>query len=252
MSGFGTMLAKELREIQHTWRIWVTLGTFAFFGIADPVIARFSPEILASVVGDEIPITLPPATAASAWAQWTGDLAQLLALVIIAVAGASVAGEVASGTAILPLAKPIGRPAFVLAKFCGVVVLAVVSVVLGTALATGTTALLFDELDVGAVWAAAGVWLVLAVLLVAVTMFGSALVSSTMAAFLVGFGAYMLFSLVGIWQPARAYSPAGLNEVISSLAAGQEAHLAWPVGTALGITAAALAAAVWVFRKREL
>ena len=49
MSGFGTMLAKELREIQHTWRIWVTLGTFAFFGIADPVIARFSPEILASV-----------------------------------------------------------------------------------------------------------------------------------------------------------------------------------------------------------
>lgn len=252
MSGFGTMLAKELREIVRTWRVWVTVGAFALFGLADPVLARYTPEILASVVGDQLPISMPEPTVYTAWGQWAGDLAQLLALVIIAVAAASVAGEVASGTAIIPLTTPIKRAAFVLAKFCAVGILAIASLVVGTALATGVTAFLFDDLDIGAIWTAAVVWLVLAILLIAVTMLGSCMVSSTMAAFLIGFAAYILIAIVGMWQPARAYSPAGLNEAISSLALGQDASLAWPIGTALLAAALALTAAIRAFRGREL
>lgn len=252
MSGFRTMLAKELREIVRTWRIWVGIGAFAVFGLVDPLLARFTPEILASVVGEGLPIVLPEATAYSAWSQWAGDLAQLLALVVIAVAAASVAGEVSSGTALIPLTKPISRTAFVLAKSVAVGVLTLAGLATGTALTTGVTALLFDDLDIGAVWAATGVWIVLALLLIAVTMLGSCLLSSTMGAFLVGFVAYVLLSLVGLWQPARVYSPAGLTEAIGSLAAGGDAVLVWPVATALGLAIITLVAAVWAFRRREL
>ena len=252
MSGFGTMLRKEAREILATWRVWVCVGAFVLFGLVDPVLARFTPMILGSVVGDQLPITLPDPTYLDAWAQWTGDLAQLLAIVVVAVAAASVAGEVSSGTLIIPLTKPIGRPAFVLAKVAAVVGLAIVSAVVGTALATAVTSLMFDDVDAGPVWTATAVWLVLAMLLIAVTMLGSCLMSSTMAAFMVGFVAYIAISLVGLWQPARAYSPAGLNEVIANLAVGQDVALAWPVLTALALAALALGAAVHAFRRREL
>lgn len=252
MSGFGTMVRKEFREIVATWRAWVCVGAFALFGIVDPVLARFTPAIMASVVGDQFPIELPEPTYLESWAQWAGDLAQLLAIVLIAVAAAAVAGEVSSGTLIIPLTKPIGRTAFVLAKFVAIAGLAIVSAAIGTALATAVTYLMFDGVDAGPVWNATGVWLALAVLLIALTMLGSCLASSTMTAFMIGFAAYIAISLIGLWPPARAYSPAGLNEAIANVAAGQSAAFAWPAATALGLAILALCGAVLAFRRREL
>ena len=252
MSGFGTMLRKEFREIVTTWRVWVCAGAFAIFGIVDPVLARFTPIILGSVIGDQIPIELPDPTYRDAWAQWTGDLVQLLTIVLIALAAASVAGEVSSGTLIIPLTKPIGRPAFVLAKFFAVVGLTLTSVAIGTALATAVTFAMFDGAAAGPVWKAAGVWLVLAVLLIAVTMLGSCLTSSTMAAFMIGFVAYIAIALAGLWQPARAYSPAGLTEAIGNLASGESVAVAWPVAATLALAALALCGAILGFTRREL
>ena len=101
-------------------------------------------------------------------------------------------------------------------------------------------------------WRAVAVWLVLAAFICALTILGSALVGNTVAAFGIGFGGYMVLSMVAIWQPAKAYSPAGLPEAIGLLARGQDADLAWPIGTAVLATIVLLGLAILAFRRREL
>ena len=48
----------ELTEIIRTWRTWLLLIAFALFGIADPIIARFTKQIMASVAGGTTPVTI--------------------------------------------------------------------------------------------------------------------------------------------------------------------------------------------------
>lgn len=253
MSGLKPMLVKEFTEIVRTWRIWLIAGAFAFFGMADPLFTRFRNAILGSVVGDELPVAdLPEPTYVDSWVQWTGDLTQLLLIIVLVVAAASVAAETSSGTLVMPLTKPVGRASFVVAKFISVVATVCLGAVIGTGLVCGVSAALFDDPQFAQLWRAVGVWLVLTVMMVAITIAASCLVSSTVAAFGIGFGIYMVMSMVAFWQPSRVYSPTGLSEVIGLLAHGQPADLAWPIGTAVLTTAGALVVAIAIFRRREL
>lgn len=252
MTGYLPMLGKEFTEIVRTWRIWLVAGAFVAFGIIDPLLAKFMKQILGSVVGGELPLQLPDATHIDAWAQWTKDLTQLLLIVVLVVAAGAIAGELSSGTSIMPLTKPVSRASFVLAKFTAVVSLVTVSAVIGTALTSAVTALIFDDAQFAPIWRAVAVWLVFAMTLMAATIAASCLVPSTVAAFGIGFGCYVLLGIVALWQPARVYSPAGLPEAITVLAHGRDAELVWPIGTALLATAVFVALAVVIFRRKEL
>ncbi|MDO5494142.1 MAG: ABC transporter permease subunit [bacterium] len=251
MTGYGPMLAKEFREFVRTWRIWALLGVFAFFGIVDPVISRFTPEILASVLGDQLPVQLPEPTHLDAAAQWTGDLTQLLMLVVLGIAAASIAGEVARGTHVLPLTKPLTRPAFVLAKVSCVVVMTAVAAAVGTGLGSVVTLLLFDGVDLLPLWTAVGVWFVLALVLIAVTVAAACAVSSTVAALGIGFGVHVLLGIAGMWGPARSYSPAGLADAVGRAAAGASVPV-WPLVGGVVVAGAVLLLGLVVFRRREL
>lgn len=252
MTGFVPMLGKEFTEILRTWRIWLVGILFVAFAVADPVIAKFTPEILGSVVGDQLPIELPAATYLDAYGQWIKDLSQLLLVVVLVVAAGTVAAEANSGTLIMPLTKPISRSGFVLAKLAAVLSLVTVALAVATGAVCLVTGLVFDDVDYAPIWRAVGVWWVFAIMLIAATVAASCLVSNTIAAFGIGFGVFIAFSVVSVWQPARAYSPAGLPEVMGLLGRGEPADAAWPVGTALLLAAAFVAVAVLAFRRREL
>ncbi len=252
MTGLVPMLRKEGIEIVRTWRGWLMLGIFGLFGIIDPILARFMKQIIGAAVGDQMPIQVPDPTWLDAWGQWTKDLSQLLIVIVVVVAAAAVAGEISSGTAIMPLTKPLDRSAFVLAKYIAVLALVAISVALGSGFASAATAIAFPGAEFAPGWRAVAVWLVLAAFICALTILGSALVGNTVAAFGIGFGGYMVLSMVAIWQPAKAYSPAGLPEAIGLLARGQDADLAWPIGTAVLATIVLLGLAILAFRRREL
>lgn len=252
MTGYLPMLRKEFTEIIRTWRIWLMGGAFILMGIADPILARFTKEILGSVVGDQMPIEVPDPVYLDAFTQWTQDLSQLLIVVVLVVAAASVASEINSGTVIGPLTKPVSRASFVLAKLTAIVALVAIAAAAGTALVQLVTMLLFDGVDASHLWRAVGTWLVLAIFLIAVTTLASCLVTNTIAAFGIGFGAYVLLSLAGLWQPARAYSPVGLGETVSLLARGMDAAPAWPIATGLLGAVVFVMLAVFAFRRREL
>ena len=66
MSGFAALLRKELLEQWRTLRLPVVAAVFLLVGLISPLLARFTPEILKAVGGDQFQIILPTPTTADA------------------------------------------------------------------------------------------------------------------------------------------------------------------------------------------
>ncbi len=253
MTGFGAFLGKEAREIVRTWRIWVVPGLVLLMAVSGPIMAYFTPAILKwALQGSEAQFDLPDPTYVDSYMQWTQNLSQLVTFALVIVLGGIISSEVRQGTALMVLTRPLSRAAFVTAKVLVNVVFLILVVVVGAAVTFGLTVALFPGAPAGPVAAATGMWLVWAVVLVALMALLSAALSSGAAASGIALGFYIAVSLVGIWPPASRYSPAGLITSMSPLAASQSVEVVWPIVTGLMLAAALVAGAVWVFSRREL
>jgi len=253
MNGYLAFLRKDLVEITRTWRIWVVGLLFLGLGVLDPVLARYSKQIIGSALGSELgQLQLPDPVWADAWAQWAKDLTQTLVIMVCVLAAGSVAGETSSGTAVMPLSKPVSRTGFVLAKFTSTMVLTLGALVLGTVVACLVTGIVFDGAQYAPVWRAAASWAVLAGLVTAWTLVASVRLNGTIAAFGAGFGCYLLISIAAIWPAARRLSPAGLASVVGQFASNTNPSWQWPVVTGV----LAMIVLVWLacilFGRREL
>lgn len=254
MRGFRAFLAKELREVLRTWRVWVLPGITLFFALSGPILALLTPELLKSVTGSQpgLVIQLPDPTWRDAYLQWTKNLAQIVTYALVIILGGLVSSERKSGTAVLVLTKPVTRAAFVLAKFVSQSALLAATTVVGAAVTWLVTLAVFGEAPLDMLVSATGVWLAWGVLLVAIMVFASTLVNSQAGAAGLGFGALIVLSIATLWGPTLEYSPAGLMNAASVIVAGESLALTFPLLTALGLAAAAVFAAVRSFARAEL
>ena len=111
MTGFWALIRKELLEQRRTWRFLALAGTFIALALLVSFIPYAVLEIKDEPRGREEARNLLQGFAFAVFA--------LGALLSIIVAMGSLAGERASGTAAMTLAKPVTRTAFVASKFLG-------------------------------------------------------------------------------------------------------------------------------------
>jgi ABC-2 type transport system permease protein len=255
MTGFATLLRKELLEQWRTRRLVIVGVVFLLFGIGSPLLAKYTPEIL-HAVGTGMPgatIELPPPTTADAVGQLVKNVGQLGILIAILLSMGSVASEKERGTAAFLLTMPAGRGAFLLAKLVALGVTLLVAMALATVGAWVYTAILFEPLPVAGV-VAMGLLLWLELLaFAALTFLASTVFASQLVAGGVGFVALVVLSIVaaipivGDWSPIAASGVAldlGLGTVPSSWAPAV-------VGSVACIVLSAVAA--WAsFRRQEL
>ena len=128
--------------------------------------------------------------------------------------------------------------------------LVIVSIGGGAALTYASTAVFFPGAPAGPLIQATLVWGVLALLLIAATLLGSAVFSSG-GAIGVGLGVLAGLGLISL-LPAASNSPSGLLGLPGLLGSGQSADVVWPVVTGLGLTVFLLATAAIAFNRREL
>ncbi len=243
---------KELREILRTWRIWVLPGIMLFFAVSGPFLARYTPEIITAVAGNQLGgLTLPPPTFLDSYSQWLKSLTQITLFALVVIDGGIISSERAAG--ILVLTKPLSRTAFVVVK--AVVHSAFLGVLLvGSTLVTwALTAAIFGAAPPGPIWSAAGIWLALGVFYVALMTLFSAAIPSAAGAAGAGIAAFVLLSIGGIWKPLADYSPAGMSAHATSLAASSVTTSAlWPVLTSLALAVIFVWLATVRFRREEL
>jgi ABC-2 type transport system permease protein len=255
MRGFTAFARKEAIEILRTWRIWVLPGMLLLFALTGPLMAKYTPEIVASVGGSQLAglmKTLPKPTYLDSYGQWAKNLSQIITFALIIIYGSLISGERKSGTAILVLTKPVSRSAFVVAKAAVHSAFVALAVSLGTLLTWGATAAVFGKAPGAALWSSAFAWLAFGVLLVAMMTLLSVLVTSQAGAAGIGLGAFAFISIAAVWEPLAKYSPAGLAGAPMTLAAGKESAILWPVATALALAVVLVAFAALLFRKKEL
>src|SRR6266446_4703250 len=116
MTGFTALLRKEVVEQWRTLRLPVVATIFLLVGLSSPLLARFTPEILKAVGGDQFQIVLPTPTAADAVDQLAKNIGQFGGLIAVLLTMGAVATEKEHGTAALLLTKPASRAAFLAAK----------------------------------------------------------------------------------------------------------------------------------------
>lgn len=253
MSGFAALLRKELLEQWRTMRLPLVATVFLLVGLSSPLLARFTPEILRAVGGDQFQIVLPTPTAAAAYDQLAKNLGQFGALVAVLLAMGSVATEKERGTAALILTKPASRGAFLLAKIVAIGTTLGISTAIAAAGAWFYTLILFEPLPLGGFVAALVLqWLAL-VAYASITFLGSTLTRSALAAAGLGVAAFIVLGILGIVPAIGRYLPTGLGAPARALALDQ------PGVDALGPTVASVALIAgllliaWLsFRRQEL
>jgi ABC-2 type transport system permease protein len=253
MTGFATLLRKELLEQWRTTRLPIVATVFLLVGLSSPLLARFTPEIIEAVGGGQFQIVLPPPTAADAYDQVAKNVGQFGVLIAVLLAMGSVATEKERGTAALLLTKPVGRGAFLGAKLVAIAATLGISTAIAGAGAWFYTLVLFEPPSVAG-WAAAMVlqWLAL-VAFASITFVGSTLTRSAMAAAGLGVAAFIVLGIVSIVPSVGTYLPTGLGAPARALALGQPGVDALgPTVATMGLIAAMVVVAWAAFRRQEL
>lgn len=251
MTGFASLLRKEVTEQWRTARLPVMTVIFLVVGLGSPLLAKYTPDIVRAAAGS-VPVPIPTPTQADAIAQLTKNLVQFGAVAAVLLAMGSVAGEKESGTAAFVLVKPASRLAFLLAKFGGLLTTLAAAVAACGAGAYLYTAILFAAPTAPGFVAACLLLLLSLLVVAAVTFLGSTLVRSSIPAAGFGLAAIAVGATVAAIPDAGRFSPFGLGALANDLALGRTADWGWPLVLNLGIVAAALAVGWLAFRRQEL
>lgn len=254
MTGLGLLLGKELLEQTRTMRVFVVAIVFALFGILSPLTAKYLPDILKAVGGDQIPLGLiPTPKAADAVDQFLKNLGQFGALTAILLAMGAVATEKERGTAALILTKPASRAAFLLAKLVAISLDLLVATAAAGILGYYYTLVVFEPLPVAGYAAMCVVLWLSMVVYAALTFLGSTLVRSAAAGAGLGVVFLVVTGIVSALPTVGRYMPESLAIPARALALGTAVpETAGPllVNVAIIVASAVLA---WVaFRHQEL
>lgn len=254
MTGFTALLRKELAEIVRTWRIWALPVLFVFLAVTGVLAARYSKELLGSVLpaGSDMSTLIPDPTWRDTLAQWNKNLSQIGIIAILLATGGTINAEARQGTQILILTKPVSRWGYVLAKFTSTALFCTVTVTLAAGLEYATSLCFFHDSRPVPLIQLTATWLLYALVLIAVTLVGSAILDSALAASGIGLAAMLTLGLLGLWGPAQNYTPAGLAEIQARITTGAAITSWWPIWTSIAVIAILVALAGWLFTRREL
>lgn len=251
---FLIVLRKELMEQWRTWRFVIVAAVLIVFGLASPLLAKLTPELLKSL--PDMPAGLaemiPPPSLQDAVGQYVKNMNQFGILLALLMSMGSIAQEKERGTAAIVLTHPVSRPVFLLAKFVALAAVFAVSLALAALGCWYYTMFLFEALPWGPFLALNGLMLLAFLVYVAATLLCSTLARSQGAAAGLAFAVLILLGGVGALPRLREYMPGRLFEWGSALTLGLN-EPAWPaLWVSLGLIAAALGAAVLIFAAQEL
>ncbi len=258
MMGFRVLLAKELREQFRTGRIIAVAAVFIFFGILGPLTDRYMKNII-EFVGSQggaggMQITVPDPSLKGSLAQIGKNLSQFGYICAILLAMGSVAWEKERGTAGMIMTKPASRAAFLTAKLAAIAVNLAIATLLGTGLGYLYTTLLYpDTFPLGGYIAMAATLWWTSVVFAAITLLGSTITRSAIAAAGIGLVAFLVLGILVAIEPLAIWSPLGLLPEISKLAIRETTgNFLWPLVFNLALVPVLVMVAWFDFRRQEL
>ncbi|MCA9832934.1 MAG: ABC transporter permease [Thermomicrobiales bacterium] len=254
MSPRRAFLQKEIMEYLRTWRIWLLVLPVLIFAIIGPAFSYFTADFTGEVL--DIADTYEEETITPDWfaaySQWTYSLRQILPVLLVLIAGSTIAGECATGTAIPILASGLSRRDFVVLKFAVASGMACAVIVAGTLTIHLISLMLYPQVPWLAPVAVIGVASLLAMLLIAMALFFSTIMPDVFGAVGLEMFLFLALAAASLWEPARRYSPVGLLTSLSDIVKYNEINVLVPGISAVVCTILLVMMSVSVFERREL
>ncbi len=266
---FWVATVKELRQAWRTKRILVIWVVFLAFGMMSPLFARFMPEIIGSFEEAQMFVDLiPPPTIADTMVQYIENLSQFGFILAVLLAMGAVVGEKERGVAPMILSKPMARWAFIASKFAAQFLIYLAGFLLAAIGAYYYTLFLFGALEIGSFLLLNGVLLLWLLTFVGLSLLGSTLGKSTVAAGGIGLGLCVAQMLLGTLPRWGALLPGGLmswatllgqkaadmspGTDAASLLSGAAAGQGGAAASALAIILVSLVLAIGIFEQQEI
>lgn len=208
MSKFITLVKKEFLEQKKTNRLLILIILFAFFAISSPIMAKLMPQIFKNISTPDIIFNLPEPTAKDAVDQFVKNISQLISFVLVFMLAGAISDEKSKKTLEIVLAKPIKRSTFIIAKFASYLASVKISFSFSAIIFYIYTSSMFGGLNLGR-FAILSLLLLFNLLFISsVTLMGSAISKSTIAAAGIGFAGMILFgTIAGYIKPISKYAP---------------------------------------------
>jgi ABC-2 type transport system permease protein len=252
MSGFTTLLRKDMTEQWRTFRFPALVLVFFLIGLASPLLAKYTPELVELLAGD-VEITFPVPTSVQSIEQIVGNLAQVGPIAAIFLAMSVIATEKRRGTAALILTKPVSRGAFVTSKFVAMMITLGTGIVVGCVGGYAYTAMLFEALPVDGYIVFTFLILLSVTVYAAVTFLSSTLLESPLAAAGVGFAVFIVTLAVAALPGIGDYMPVGLYRPAQQIALGEPStNIVLPAIANMAVIILAIVVAWMSFRRQSL
>ena len=213
MSGFSVLLSKELLELFRSFKVLTILVILLIIGLISPILAKYTPELIkmlgsGNMGGIEILFTQEPTVTDSLF-QFHKNLALFPVLIILLVMG-TLSGERSRKIATVLLCKPIGRGAYVLAKFLAPSLICALGVIIASAGCYLYTTILFGEVWLLGFIQVAGLFLLFFMFFISLTIALSSYLP-TVGTALLSIGVYALLSATVAFPKLAQYTPNGVS-----------------------------------------
>jgi len=250
---FIASLRKECLEQWRTSRAVVLAVVLVIFGLASPLLARYTPELMKLIPeGEAIAASFPEPTVLDAVQHYTKNISQFGVLLALLLTMGMVVQEKDKGTAAIMLVKPLPRATFLIAKFAALALMFAGAIALAGSVCYYYTTLMFEALDLPGWLALNGLMWVYVLVYVALTLLCSVVTRSQAAAGGMALGLLFALGLLGAVPGLGVYLPGQLLGWGGGLVMGSTAAF-WPaLWVSVGIIALALTAAWLIFEKQEL
>ena len=256
MMGLRVLRLKELREQMRTNRVLAVAAVFVIFGIISPLTDRYMKQLFDAIGSESVGMSfvVPPPSLAGAAGQILKNMSQFGIVCALLLAMGSVAWEKERGTAGMILTKPASRAAFLAAKLIAISLTLGFATLLGCAFSYVYVLLLYPAPFVlgGYVAMALLLWWMLVGFAV-ITMLGSTLTRSVIAAAGIGLVALLVFGILAQLPVIGDYMPTSLGKIASDLVMGRDpGFVLGPILFNVALVPA-LFGIIWLtFRRQEL
>jgi ABC-2 type transport system permease protein len=243
----------EWMRLVRTPRALALGAVFIFFGLIEPVIAKYQSQIFRHV-GNGVRISFPPATPAQGVSGYVGELGGTGLIVVVVVAASAFSFDAHQGLATFLRTRVASIWQLVTPRFAVNAVAAAIAYLLGTLAAWYETELLIGSLPVGEMLAGILCGAAYLAFAVAVTALAASMVRSTLATAGIALGVLLVLPVAGTFHAIDNWLPSTLVNAPVDLLNGAHhlPHYLPTLGVTVVVSAAALAIAVLRLRAREI